>query len=133
MNIVPFVAYQMTAKRGNHRGYHNAKPDPFCTVMAILVMVMCLTILVVLMAGIFAEYEIVDTTVMTVTNLTANRVPKNDEFYVSLSNGETYKISAYTYSHLALGDEVEVSNVIQHSWFGDSNGIKVAGEFLLVR
>jgi hypothetical protein len=100
---------------------------------AILVMVMCLTILVVLMAGIFAEYEIVDTTVMTVTNLTENRVPKNDEFYVSLSNGETYKISAYTYSHLALGDEVEVSNVIQHSWFGDSNGIKVAGEFLLVR
>lgn len=133
MNMAPFIAYRMTNKKasyGKNSYGRSKKPDAALIIMTIALVVLFAMILLLIISSVFAEIEVVSTTSMTVVELTKDIVPKYDEFFVTLSNGQTYEISRYTYSNLAIGDVVEVSQEIKHTFLGDINGLRIADEFI---
>ena len=82
------------------------------------------------MLNIFATFETVSTESVTVVNRYEDTVPKYDEYFVSLSNGETYEVSKHTYSNLTVGDEIEVAYVVKHLWVGNIDGVRILNEFI---
>ena len=128
MNMAPFIAHRMISKKSS-RGTYSGETDGFVIVMLVLLCIIFVLLLVVMISNIFAEVEIVETTSMTVVMLTKDIIPKYDEFFVTLSDGNTYEISRSLYSSLTVGDVVEFSQIVKHTFLGDVSGYEIAGEF----
>ena len=128
MNITPIVARHVISKKSS-RGTSSGDVDVLAIFMLILVCILFAIILVLLIGNMFAEVEVVETTSMTVVTLTEDTVPKYDEFFVTLSDGNTYEISRYVYSSLTVGDVVEFSQIVKHTFLGDIPGYEISGEF----
>ena len=120
MNIAPFIAYHAnTRSRSYGKSYDPDKGD-------IIMLSIMLGVLILL----FATIETVAIDEMTVVSTTENTLPKFDEYFVTLDDGNTYRVSFQTYSSLTAGDEVEVSSVIKHTWIEDLDGLLLMGDFV---
>lgn len=128
MNMAPFIAHRVISKKSS-RGTYSGDTDGFVTIMLVMVIIIFALLLVVMISNIFAEIEIIETTSMTVVTLTEDTVPKYDEFFVTLSDGNTYEISRSLYSSLTVGDVVKFSQVVKHTFLGDVPGYEISGEF----
>lgn len=130
MNMTPFIARRMNkTSRGVVAGNDKFADVLIAIVIGCVVLFAC-TILFLLVLNIFATFETVSAESMTVVNRYEDTVPKYDEYFVSLSNGETYEVSKHTYSNLTVGDEIEVAYVIKHLWIGNIKGVRILDEFI---
>lgn len=129
MNMTPFIAHRRRMSRGAVAG-NDKFGDTLIAIMVVCVVLFLCTILFVLVLNIFATFETVSTESVTVVNRYEDTVPKYDEYFVSLSNGETYEVSKHTYSNLTVGDEIEVAYVVKHLWVGNIDGVRILNEFI---
>lgn len=129
MNMTPFIARRVRTARGTVAG-NDKFGDTLIAIMVVCVVLFLCTILFVLVLNIFATFETVSTESVTVVNRYEDTVPKYDEYFVSLSNGETYEVSKHTYSNLTVGDEIEVAYVVKHLWVGNIDGVRILNEFI---
>ena len=131
MNVALIAIRHNQNRKTKGRCYTSGTGLDWPCIVLIVVFVLMLVGLVLLIASqVTAEIEVLETTTLTVTELVADTKPKYDKFFVSLSNGMTFEIGRYTFDKLELGDSVEFSNVIQHTFLGDISGWSIAGEFV---
>ena len=96
--------------------------------MAMVIVVFAL-LLLFFISNIFADFEVVETTSETVVTVTMEPGRRHDDFFVTLSDGNTYEISKNLYSSLMVGEVVEFSQIVKHTFLGDIPGYEISGEF----
>ena len=127
---VPYIAYRVRqSSRSKHTADVNDKEfDIFVKFFIVGFALIFAIILFCFVMNCFATYDVVSAETVTILDKTVDRVPKYDEYFVTFSNGNTYEITSYMYSQLTAGMEIEVCNMVKHTWLGDFNGIKI-GEY----